>query len=209
MNIPVKRAFFAVSGVAVLGVGVGVMRYASFGVDSYSCLTDGLSKTIGLSFGTTLLLLNIVLLICVLIFDRTKIGLGTFCNMAGVGYTADLTLFLINLAVSGIHHSFVLHVAALTAGIVIVCLGVAMYMEADMGISPYDALGVVISEKLHKQKHYKWIRITTDLLCVLGGFLMGSILGVGTVVMAFFTGPLISFFRWLLRRRHPCRNEFA
>ena len=42
---------------------------------------------------------------------------------------------------------------------------------------------------------FKVIRIISDLICVLIGFLLGVVPGIGTVVTALFMGPLITFFR--------------
>lgn len=63
----------------------------------------------------------------------------------------------------------------------------------DMGISTYDAVAVTIDERVPGWK-FKYIRIATDLVCVVTGGLLGATFGLGTVITAFFMGPLISFF---------------
>ena len=40
---------------------------------------------------------------------------------------------------------------------------------------------------------YRWCRVATDLICTLVAFLLGGPIGIGTVVTAFFMGPVISF----------------
>jgi uncharacterized membrane protein YczE len=73
------------------------------------------------------------------------------------------------------------------------CFASALYFTADMGVSTYDAIAITISERKSKWK-FKYIRITTDLICVLIGWSLGATVGIGTIVTAFFMGPLISFF---------------
>jgi len=51
------KAILCVTGVFIVGIGVGFMRYADFGIDPYMCFMNGLHlaifKKIGVSFGTT------------------------------------------------------------------------------------------------------------------------------------------------------------
>ena len=73
-----------------------------------------------------------------------------------------------------------------------------------MGVSTYDAVAIVFAYKWKLGK-FKYIRICTDLVCVVLGtaiFLMGggtwaevpTVVGIGTIITAFFMGPLIEFF---------------
>ncbi len=41
---------------------------------------------------------------------------------------------------------------------------------------------------------FKWIRASSDLICVALGTLFGKMPGIGTISTAFFMGPLISVF---------------
>ena len=45
------------------------------------------------------------------------------------------------------------------------------------------------------------MRITTDLICVALGFIMGCMPGVGTILTALCMGPLVSFFNEKLASR--------
>lgn len=79
-------------------------------------------------------------------------------------------------------------------GLLLCCFGVGVYMSADLGISPYDALGMVLERKTKRNLGYKEIRIITDICCVAIGFFLSAPIGLGTIFTAFFTGPLIDFF---------------
>jgi uncharacterized membrane protein YczE len=89
-------------------------------------------------------------------------------------------------------------------GVVIICFGSAFYMTADLGVSTYDAIVLIICNTWKKGK-FQYVRIITDLVCVILGvvlFLISggkaaaipTIAGVGTIITAFFMGPLIEFF---------------
>ena len=79
-----------------------------------------------------------------------------------------------------------------------------MYFTADMGVSTYDAVALIITGTW-KIGEFRFVRIITDLTCVLLGvilfFLSGqdlsglfAIVGVGTIISAFMMGPMIDFF---------------
>ena len=77
-------------------------------------------------------------------------------------------------------------------------------MTADLGVSTYDAVAIEMSAKW-KWGKFKYIRIITDLVCVVIGCVLfvvagnsigkiPTIAGVGTIITAFFMGPLIDLF---------------
>lgn len=89
-------------------------------------------------------------------------------------------------------------------GFVGLCLGSSLYMTADLGVSTYDAVALIMANKWKVGK-FKFIRIATDLICIIAGialFLFGggalenvpAFVGAGTVLTAFFMGPLIDTF---------------
>ena len=193
------KAILCIIGVFFVGLGVGLMRYANFGIDPYMCFMNGLHiavfKQFGFTFGATFAVANFLLVLIVFIFDRSKIGLGTIAAILLTGYVSDLGLFLCNLIYIEGTALYVLRVGMMIFGILIVSIGSGIYFNTHVGVSPYDATGLIIANKLGNQNMYRWVRIVTDLICVSIGFLMGNIPGVGTIIMAFFTGPLFAFFR--------------
>jgi uncharacterized membrane protein YczE len=193
------KAILCITGVFIVGIGVGFMRYADFGIDPYMCFMNGLYlaifKKFGLTFGTTFVISNALMVLIVLISDRSKIGLGTITAIALTGYVSDLGLFLCNLILAEGIKLFVLRIGMMVFGILIISIGSGMYFNTNVGVSPYDAIGLIITKKTGNQNMYRWIRIGTDLICIGIGFSMGNIPGFGTIIMAFFTGPLFAFFR--------------
>jgi uncharacterized membrane protein YczE len=195
----VSRAVMCAIGVAIMGIGVGLLRYSNFGIDPFMSLTNGLYLTVfsrlGISFGTSFLVFCLAVLSVSLIFDRSKIGLGTVINMIIPGYVSDLLLFLLQSIPVPDGGFFVLRIAGLLGGITVICFGTGIYLNTNIGTSPYDATALIITEKLNKPRWYRFFRIGTDIICTVLGFLMGSIPGVATLVMACMSGPLMSFFR--------------
>lgn len=192
----------SVAGVVICGLSVGLFKRASFGVDPFQSFMSGLDSVIPVSFGTLYVIVNVCLLMFSLVNDRSKVGIATLVNLFLLGYIADFShrILLALLPDAGPAARILL----LAAGIVIMCLASALYFTADLGVSTYDAISLIIAEKW-KPAPFKYCRIACDLLCVLLGvglFLLSgrpvsglaAVVGIGTIVTAFFMGPLIEYF---------------
>jgi uncharacterized membrane protein YczE len=196
----IYRIILAMTGITVLSSGLSFLRYAVLGVDPITCLNIGVAKQLEISFGTWVLIMCFILLIGIFIFDKSKIGFGTIYLMVTSGYTSDFVLSLINKIKFMEIFSLEIRIIAFSLGMLMVFLGAAIYIETNMGLSPYDAVAIIISEKTNRQNWFTWIRIGTDALCVIGGVLTKSDVGIGTLIAVLTGGPLIAFFRKLLMR---------
>ena len=185
-----RRILMAFTGVAICGFSVGLFSYSSFGMDPFQVFAHGTCIPTHLRFGTWYVILSAVMLGIVLVLDRHKIGFGTVVNILLVGHLADLSEFILQKVLPS--PSLTARIILLLAGIVIMCLASALYFTADLGVSVYDAIALILHEK--KNWPFNIVRICTDLICVITGVLFGASAGIGTVITAFFMGPLISFF---------------
>ena len=197
-----RRVFMSLFGVIICAISVGIFKIAALGVDPFQSLMSGLDKLIPISFGTLYVIVNLVLLSFSLIVDRHNIGIATFINLFLLGYITDFTYSFLQTIL--VNPSIIIRILCLIIGIVIICFGSAFYMTADLGLSTYDAVAIVLAYKWKVAK-FKFCRISTDLICVITGtiiFLIGggsireipTIVGVGTIITAFFMGPLIELF---------------
>ena len=197
-----RRIFMSLVGVIICAISVGIFKLAALGVDPFQSLMSGLDSLITIEFGTLYVIVNAVLLIFRVVADRHNIGIATFINLFLLGYITQFTLKILQELIPD--PSMVVRVVCLLIGIVIICFGSALYMTADLGVSTYDAVAIVMSSKWKLGK-FKYIRICTDLVCVVIGCalfvaagnplsMIPTIAGVGTIITAFFMGPLIDFF---------------
>ena len=203
-----RRILMSLSGVIICAVSVGIFKIAALGVDPFQTLMSGLDKLIPIPFGTLYVIANAVLLIFSLVTDRHNIGLATFINLFLLGYITEYTYAFLQTVI--VNPSMTVRFLCLMVGIVILCFSSSLYMTADLGVSTYDAVAIVMSGKWKVAK-FKYCRIGTDLVCVLAGcglYLLGggtigqipTIAGVGTIITAFFMGPLIEFFNETVAR---------
>ena len=198
----VKRCLMSAIGVLICGIAVGFFKQAFFGVDPFQSLMAGLDALIPIKFGTLYVIVNIILLLFSLVFDRHYIGIATFINLFLLGYITQFTYEFLQTVI--VEPALWLRIVCLVVGVVIICFGSAFYMTADLGVSTYDAVALIIVNTWKRGK-FQYVRIITDLVCVMLGvalFLISggdakdiiTIAGVGTIITAFFMGPLIEFF---------------
>lgn len=62
-------------------------------------------------------------------------------------------------------------------------------MAADIGIDPWTAIVLILSEKT--QKPFKLIKIILDAITLVFGWLMGGVVGLITLFCVFVGGPII------------------
>ncbi|MBQ7059280.1 MAG: hypothetical protein IJM83_08290 [Firmicutes bacterium] len=197
----VKRILMTVFGVSICGLSVGLFSYSDLGLDPFQVFAHGTWSLTGIGFGTFYMLLNIVQLIVIFIVDRKKISLGTLINLFLLGYMAEFSeACLVRWLGPSVDHALWFRVIVLAVGVVIMCLSTALYFTADLGVSTYDAIAIILDEKKAikikgRPVPFKYIRIGTDVICVIIGGLLGATVGIGTVIAAFFMGPLIAFFK--------------
>ena len=161
-----RRILMSLAGVLICAVSVGVFKIAALGVDPFQSLIIGLDNCLPIPFCTQFT------------YETLQIWLPD--------------------------PSLPVRVLCLLIGIVVICFGSALYMTANLGVSTYDAVAIVLSYKW-KWGQFQYVRICCDLVCVLLGvgiFLLSggtlaqvpTIAGIGTIITAFFMGPLIQFF---------------
>ena len=198
----VKRIGMSLFGVIICAISVGIFKIAALGVDPFQSFMAGLDALVPIKFGTLYVIANAVLLLFALIFDRHYIGIATFINLFLLGYITQFTYEFLQTVI--VNPSMVIRVLCLVIGVVFICFGSAFYMTADLGVSTYDAVALIIVNTWKKGK-FQYVRIITDLVCVALGitlFLLAggavlqipTIVGIGTIITAFFMGPLIEFF---------------
>ncbi|WP_313125971.1 YczE/YyaS/YitT family protein [Proteiniclasticum ruminis] len=192
MEIKIKRFLVALIGLCVAGVGVGVFLYSNLGVDPASVFQTGLSKQLGISYGTASALSNLIIIIVILFIDKSYINISTLLAIFSIGYSADFTRTVLNLFIQG-EMQLLPKLLFILLGCFVMALGVAVYIKAGLGVGAVDSVSQVISDKL--KLDYKKIRVTSDLLFVLVGTLLGGAVGIGTLVAAFLTGPFIQMIR--------------
>lgn len=186
----IRRIVMALIGVALSGVCVGIFNTALLGADPFTVFVTGIGKVFGKGYGSVYAIVTGVFLVMVFIIDKHYIGLATIFNLFGIGTIAEITM---NLIAQFYHGGPIwMRVIMLLVGVIVLSFGSSLYFTADLGVSAYDAMALILSKKTPVS--FRFCRIGTDLLCVIIGFSFQATIGIGTVITAFFMGPFIHWF---------------
>ena len=179
-----------ISGALISGFSVGMFNFSGFGMDPFQVFAHGVWNLTPFRYGVVYMFLNLALLVVDFLIDRHKVGIATFINLFLLGYIVEFSSWLWDTLLP--NPTLPVRAGFLIMGVVILCFGSALYFTGNLGVSTYDAIALVIHEK--KGLDFRPVRIAIDLLCTAVGFLLGATVGIGTIVTAFFMGPLIGFF---------------
>ena len=178
-------------GIFILSFGLVLFKLSLMGNGPSTSMVIAIADRIGMDFGLFMVLSNCLFFAVEIIWSRSLIGVGTFVNWFLVGPLASLYERCIR-SVWNVPESLPARIALMAVGILVLSLASSLYQTSDVGIAPYDALSITISRKTGWQ--YFWCRILTDGTCVLIAWLLGGIVGIGTLVCAFGLGPFVQFF---------------
>ena len=197
-----KRITMSIIGVILCAISVAFFKYAAYGMDSFQVFVNGMVEVVPISYGTLYVIINAALLLFAIIFDKHYIGLATIINLFFLGYIAEFSLYILNslFPIATIFY----RVLFLIIGIVAMSLASALYYTADLGVSTYDAIALIMANTWKLGK-FRYCRIGVELGTVLLGTILyyfgngnfrglGALVSIGTIITAFCMGPLIEVF---------------
>ncbi|MEA4883779.1 MAG: hypothetical protein VB144_09025 [Clostridia bacterium] len=183
----IRKVTVAAMSQAIIALGVVLMIHASLGADPWTAFTLGWSNATGLTNGRVTQLTMLALVCANYLVGKQKPGIGAAFNIVLVGWFIDLLT-----PVVGIPGGLFVRWMAQLAGMVLMALGSAAYIHADLGRGPIDGWGFTMGRLLHTKIGIA--RIVTDGIAVSVGAALGGKVGVGTLAAAVLIGPLIQFF---------------
>ena len=195
-----KKVIITLISVLFMGITLSILKIINWGMDSFSHMNVSIANTIGWSLGNWQILLNVLMFIPVIIWGRKQIGIGTVFNMVLIGYTVDFCTWIwdmLNVA-SWLNH-IVVRVIVMLITVVVFVIAAATYMSSELGTAPFDALPMMISEKLPKVP-FKVVRFVWDLIAVLIGFVLSGKVGIVTILMVLFLGQTVELVRKKMMR---------
>ncbi|GAA0362645.1 membrane protein [Alkalibacterium iburiense] len=204
---------YSLIGVLFISLAVTFFRLADLGTDPYTTFNLGVSDFLNMAFGVFIMVSSLLMLVFIYFMDRSLVGIGTLFNIFIVGNLSDVLVALYTQAF-GVPENLVVRVIFSILGIVCLAMGAALYIEAEEGIAPYDALPIILAERVPRLS-FRVSRVILDTLFSVIGFLFGATIGVNTLVTAFLLGPFIQFFRDIFKKdiearrvKHLRKNKF-
>ena len=172
-----------ITGLFFFGLGEAIIIGSGSGVSPWTVLAQGISIRTDLSVGTTTFLISIGILIFWIPLKQVP-GIGTILNAIIIASTIDLTLPYLPQP-----NETYLKLLQVCIGIFIVGLGSGIYLISNLGPGPRD--GLMIGLQKQTGTSIPLIRTILELSAVISGWLLGGVVGIGTVLFVFGIGPCV------------------
>jgi uncharacterized protein len=182
--------FFLCFGLALFGLGEGLLIVSFSGASPWSVLAQGISLNINLSVGTITLLISIAVLILWIPLGQ-KPGMGTILNALIIALMIDLCIKFVPTPSSNMYQLILAVVSVLIVGI-----GGGIYLVSNLGAGPRDGLMIGLQKKTNLP--IAFVRATLEILVVSIGWYLGGTVGIGTLLFAFGIGPSVAFGLYLV-----------
>lgn len=194
----VLRLIILFIGLTIAHLGVTMFLLADLGADPFNVLVQGLYRGLDslsgwafLTHGRVHIAVCFLIIIVLLIVDRSYVKLGTIVCMVFGGPIIDLFSLVLSPLFAMVS-SFVVKLLLLALGCAILAYGMTIVIKSQAGTGPNDLVAVVISDKLRKK--FSIVRVIVDFGFVAAGWLLGGVFGIGTLVCAFLVGPVAGIF---------------
>lgn len=198
-----RRLIQLYTGLALYGVSTAMFVRADLGADPWNVFHLGVANLLSMNIGMVIIAVGVLVLL-LWIPLRQRPGLGTISNVIVIGLAADVAL-----AVLPAFESLLVRSVLLISAVVVNALATSMYIGAGFGAGPRDGLMTGIHARTGWS--IRAIRTAIEVSVLLGGWLLGGTLGVGTVLYALAIGPLIQiclpWFRYQPRDRIRARHS--
>ena len=187
-----STSFFLIFGLAIFGLGEGLLILSTTGNSPWSVLAEGISNTTSLSIGTATFFISVSVLF-LWIFIKQKPGLGTIFNIIIIAGMIDITLNFFD-APSSLWMKYFLAIFS----VLLVGLGSGIYLVANLGPGPRDGLMTGLTKVTNLP--IALVRAFLEISAVLAGWYLGGTVGAGTLIFAFGIGPCVALGLFLVNK---------
>lgn len=192
-NSILKRWIFFVIGMIMLSLGVALtIKGRLLGLAPWDVLHYGLWQTFGLTIGSWSIIVGAIIVIFTAIALKRLPKLGVYINMFTIGIFIDIFNFLLP-DVDG----WIMHGLIFTAGLFVMAFGIAFYITPNLGAGPRDTLMLFFIEKFNLK--LSSARNLMEAFALVGGFILGGPVFIGTIIIVLLLGRLIEKFLPLTR----------
>lgn len=174
-----------------LGIVLTIRANVSYG--PWEVFHAGLGKTLGMSIGNASILVGLAIIAITLLMGE-RIGVGTILNMVVIGIFIDLLLGSGIIPPVG---NLWAGIAVLLLGLYTISVGSFFYIGSGFGAGPRDGLMVVLTRRLGLPVGL--IRSAIELTATLCGWLLGGMVGIGTLISGLAIGFCIQTTFGLLK----------
>ena len=178
-----KTMIMLIIGLFLFGLGEAIIIGSGSGVSPWTVLAQGISTRSDLSIGMATFFISIAILIFWIPLKQVP-GIGTILNAIIIASAIDLTLPYLPQP-----DDITFKIIQACFGILVVGLGSGIYLCSNLGPGPRD--GLMIGLQKQTNTSLPAIRTIIELSAVISGWLLGGVVGMGTILFVFGIGPCV------------------
>ena len=188
----ISSLFFLCLGLAIFGLGEGLLIVSYSGASPWSVLAQGISLNVNLSIGLITFIISITVLIFWIPLKQNP-GIGTILNAFIIAIMIDLCIKFVPTPENYYYQIILGIMAVLTVG-----LGGGIYLVANLGAGPRDGLMVGLQKKTNLP--IAAVRGFLEITAGSVGWYLGGTVGPGTFIFAFGIGPAVALGLYLVNK---------
>ena len=188
----ISTFFFLCFGLALFGLGEGLLIVSFTGASPWSVLAQGISLHVNLSIGIITFFISLFV-IFLWIFLNQKPGIGTMLNAVIIAFMID-----ISIAFFSTPESFFFKILMAIISVLLVGIGSGFYLIANLGPGPRDGLMTGLQKKTSLP--IGGVRAFLEISVVSMGWYLGGTVGIGTLFFAFGVGPAVALGLYLVAK---------
>ncbi|MFG6116319.1 YitT family protein [Halobacillus sp. MO56] len=183
------------AGIVLSSLGLAMIIKSGLGVGPGDSVAVGVSMHLPVSVGTVLIISFIILLLINAWIEKKRPVYESILPIVVRGWTLDI--FLYNMLPESGYDLWWTQWLIFTLGLLAMGAGIALYLRTPFPRIPLDHFMMIVNKKTNQSKSS--VRIFAESGLALIGYLLGAPVGIGTLIVALSTGPVIQFFYVLSR----------
>ncbi|MFJ7724993.1 YitT family protein [Neobacillus sp. NPDC097160] len=185
------RLLFFIIGLSIMTFGVCMtIKVADIGVGAWDALNVVLTEKVGLSVGKWVMIDGAVLIFVNVLLAKKRPDLLSFLTIIFIGSLVDF--WLITVFDLFKVDQFIVKLAMLLVGILIIGFGAAIYLQAKFPQSPIDNFMLAIKERFHV--NLMAAKTIGEITALIPAFFLKGPISYGTIIITFTVGPAIQLF---------------
>lgn len=171
-------------GLFIFGLGDSLLIQSDIGNAPWSVLAQGISNRLDITMGwSTFAISTLVLLLWIPL--NQKPGFGTLSNIALIALAIQ-----VGVTIFPLQSSYAIGILYCILGIAMVGVGSSLYITCGLGPGPRDGLMTALHNKTGIR--IGRVRLAIEGTVLVGGWLLGGTVGLGTLMFATLIGQSIA-----------------
>lgn len=185
-----KRLVFWLCGLIILSFGATLTIKANMGAGAWDALNVGLSNLSGLTVGTFVIIVGIVMMLLNAWLLMTKPDYLALFTIFIIGFLIDFWMLVVLSDFDPSH--FIGKLLTLVVGLLVIGVGVSMYLQPKFPINPLDNFMLGISKRF--KVSLVVAKTIGEIIALILALVVKGPIGIGTIIVTVGIGPSIQLF---------------